>query len=65
AVRLSVMIEAPVDAITEILRKHHGVRQLFDNGWLHLFALQDGRISARYRQDLKWEASSPIAALAA
>ncbi|MES2815188.1 MAG: putative inorganic carbon transporter subunit DabA, partial [Pseudomonadota bacterium] len=63
--RLSVMIEAPVDAITEILRKHHGVRQLFDNGWLHLFALQDGRISARYRRDLNWETSSPIAVLAA
>ncbi|MES2540954.1 MAG: DUF2309 domain-containing protein [Pseudomonadota bacterium] len=63
--RLSVMVEAPVDAITEILRKHHGVRQLFDNGWLHLFALQDGRISARYRRDLNWETSSPIAVLAA
>ncbi len=30
--------------------------------WLHLFALTDGQISARYRPGLKWEASStPVA----
>jgi hypothetical protein len=56
--RLSVMVEAPVDAIASILRKHEGVRQLFDNGWLHLFALTDGQISARYRPGLKWEEPS-------
>lgn len=55
SLRLSVMVEAPVEAMTGILRKHHGVRQLFDNGWLHLFALQDGRVHARYRKDLTWE----------
>ncbi len=53
--RLSVMIEAPPDAMTEILGKHAGVRQLFDNGWLHLFALTDGRVTARYRPGLLWE----------
>lgn len=58
ALRLSVMIEAPVEPITEILRRHHAVRQLFDNGWLHLFALQDGRVTARYQRGLRWEAGS-------
>ncbi|MDO9527429.1 MAG: DUF2309 domain-containing protein [Gemmobacter sp.] len=52
--RLSVMIEAPRAAITDILARHAGVRALFDNGWLHLFALEQGRIGARYRSDLAW-----------
>lgn len=56
ALRLSVMVEAPAEAMTEILRKHDGVRQLFDNGWLHLFALTKGQVTARYRPGLAWEA---------
>jgi uncharacterized protein YbcC (UPF0753/DUF2309 family) len=46
--RLSVMIEAPREQMLAILEKHPGVRALFDNGWLHLFALKDGKIDARY-----------------
>ena len=52
--RLSVMIEAPRDAITGVLKRHPEVRDLFDNGWLHLFALKDGKIDARYRPGLNW-----------
>lgn len=52
--RLSVMIEAPRDAILDVLEKHPGVRELFDNGWLHLFAMKDGRVDARYRTGLQW-----------
>jgi uncharacterized protein YbcC (UPF0753/DUF2309 family) len=63
--RLSVMVEAPVEAMTDILRKHDGVRQLFDNGWLHLFALKDGLVSARYRRDLNWETGQRVSGLAA
>jgi uncharacterized protein YbcC (UPF0753/DUF2309 family) len=65
ALRLSVMVEAPLDAITAILRKHDSLRHLFDNGWLHLFALTDGQITARYRPGLEWEAPAPTASLAA
>ncbi len=53
--RLSVMIEAPREAITAILAQHDGVRALFDHGWLHLFAMEQGRIAARYRGDLSWD----------
>ena len=53
--RLSVMIEAPKEAITDILERHAEVRALFDNGWLHLFALEEGHVAARYRPDLTWE----------
>jgi uncharacterized protein len=52
--RLSVMIEAPREAILDVLRKHPGVAELFDNGWLHLFVLKDGKVDARYRPGLAW-----------
>ncbi|WP_033921150.1 YbcC family protein [Sphingomonas sp. 37zxx] len=53
--RLSVCIEAPREAMSEILARHPGVRALFDNRWLHLFALDDaGRMAWRYAGDLDW-----------
>jgi uncharacterized protein YbcC (UPF0753/DUF2309 family) len=59
--RLSVMVQAPTAAIADVLRRHDGVRDLFDNGWLHLFALDEGRVVARYRPGLNWEEVRPIA----
>ena len=53
--RLSVVVAAPKEAISEILRKHEQVRALFDNGWLHLIAMDDeGRLTDRYDGDLDW-----------
>ncbi|WP_409363948.1 YbcC family protein [Agrobacterium vitis] len=53
--RLSVCLEAPVKAITEILDRHEGVRTLFDNGWLHLFTLnEEGSMAWRYNGGLQW-----------
>ena len=53
--RLSVVIEAPKEAMNDILKRHEGVRVLFDNQWLHLFALDDqGRMASRYDKDLVW-----------
>ncbi len=46
--RLSVMIEAPREEMLAILEKHADVRALFDNGWLHLFALEGGKVAGRY-----------------
>ncbi|PZO01384.1 MAG: DUF2309 domain-containing protein [Alphaproteobacteria bacterium] len=54
--RLTVCIEAPCEAMTEILKRHVGLRSLFDNRWLHLFALDDkGRMAWRYAGDLRWD----------
>ncbi|RBJ47021.1 YbcC family protein, partial [Xanthomonas oryzae] len=54
--RLSVLIEAPTEAIGAILERHPQLRALFDNRWLHLFALDDeGRMARRYIGDLSWE----------
>ena len=57
--RLSVMIEAPREEILKVLEKHESVRALFDNGWLHLFALKDGKLDARYRPGLAFADAAP------
>jgi len=60
--RLSVCIEAPREAMTDILKRHDGVRALFDNRWLHLFALDEaGRMAWRYAGDLQWTAMNVAA----
>lgn len=56
--RLTVLIEAPTQAITDILARHPGVRVLFDKGWLHLMTLDQGQIAARYRPGLVWETAA-------
>ena len=60
--RLSVCIEAPREAMTDILSRHDGVRTLFENRWLHLCALDEaGRMAWRYAGDLSWQALDPAA----
>jgi uncharacterized protein YbcC (UPF0753/DUF2309 family) len=57
---LSVCIEAPREAMSDILKRHDGVRELFDNRWLHLFALDEaGHMAWRYAGDLTWVAVAP------
>jgi uncharacterized protein YbcC (UPF0753/DUF2309 family) len=59
--RLSVLIEAPRAQILKVLERHPEVRALFDNGWLHLFALEEGKVAARYLPGLAWaEEAAPI-----
>lgn len=53
--RLSVCIEAPIEAMNEILKRHENLRALFDHRWLHLFALDEaGKMSWRYKGGLSW-----------
>ncbi|NOD94616.1 DUF2309 family protein [Ruegeria sp. HKCCD4884] len=57
--RLSVVIEAPREAMNDILKRHANVKALFDNRWLHLIAMdENGDLAWRYTGDLEW---SPIA----
>jgi uncharacterized protein YbcC (UPF0753/DUF2309 family) len=47
--RLSVVVEAPTQAISAILDRHAAVKALFDNGWLALMTLDgEGRFANRY-----------------
>ncbi len=41
--RLSVFLEADCSAIDGILQKHAMVRNLVENGWLHLFQIEPGQ----------------------
>ena len=55
-VKLNVIIEAPTDAMNAILKKHENVRNLCDNGWLHLLAMDaEGIVAHRYIGELNWE----------
>jgi uncharacterized protein YbcC (UPF0753/DUF2309 family) len=54
--RLSVFIEAPAAAMDAIIARHALVRQLVENGWLHLFRIDEaGATFRRVAQDV-WEA---------
>jgi uncharacterized protein YbcC (UPF0753/DUF2309 family) len=55
--RLNVFIAAPREAINAAITKNQTVRDLVDNKWLHLFAVEeDGSTTHRYRRTLSWEA---------
>jgi uncharacterized protein YbcC (UPF0753/DUF2309 family) len=55
--RLNVLIEAPLAAISEIILTHKMVQDLVDNQWLHLWAMDDtGRVAHRYQRDGEWVA---------
>ena len=57
--RLNVIIEAPVDEMSKILSKHDHIRQLCDNNWIYLFAMNnEGKVAYRYIGDLQWEVIS-------
>jgi uncharacterized protein YbcC (UPF0753/DUF2309 family) len=54
--RLSVVIAAPLAAIEAVIAKYASVRQLVENGWLHLFAMGDvGTPLQRYCGQQRWE----------
>ncbi|MGM0584674.1 MAG: YbcC family protein [Pseudomonadota bacterium] len=53
--RLSVVIEAPREAMSEVIARNPGLRDLLDNGWLTLFAMDGaGRLAARYAGGGDW-----------
>jgi len=54
--RLNVFIAAPLEAINGVIAKRNTVRELVDNRWVHLFAIDTaGKISHRYRGALEWQ----------
>jgi len=53
--RQSVIIEAPIDPMNDIIERNETVRHLCDNNWLHLLKMgDDGTISYRYDGNLTW-----------
>jgi uncharacterized protein len=63
--KLNVIIEAPLEAMNNILEKHKMVRDLCDNGWIYLLAMnEEGKVSHRYNGNLTWEKISSLDAAA-
>lgn len=53
--RLSVVINAPKEAITKVLEMHESVRDLCNNQWIFLMAMNDdGEITDVYDGDFMW-----------
>jgi len=52
--RLSVYIEAPKAAISGVIERHEVVRTLVDNGWIHIFAMDDSGATSRWSSN-GWE----------
>ncbi|WKK84321.2 DUF2309 domain-containing protein [Marivirga arenosa] len=54
--RLNVVIEAPIDEMSKILEKHQSIRDLCDNEWIYLFAMnEEGKVAYQYTGDLEWK----------
>jgi uncharacterized protein YbcC (UPF0753/DUF2309 family) len=53
--RLSVFLEAPQAAIDDIIARHELVRQMLDNGWLHLFRMDEAGDIQRRVPGTGWE----------
>ncbi len=54
--RLTVILEAPVEEINNVLKNNELVRNLFDNEWLYMYVLDDeGKISHKYRGSFQWD----------
>lgn len=54
-IRLNVIIEAPIEAINTIIAKHEVLQQLLDNGWIHLFAINNtGQVTQQYAGKQNW-----------
>jgi uncharacterized protein YbcC (UPF0753/DUF2309 family) len=65
--RLSTVIHAPVERVTEVLADHEAVTELLDNGWLSLTVVdpqQDHR-AFHYDGELTWTGHESIEATAA
>ncbi|WP_295716553.1 DUF2309 domain-containing protein [uncultured Halovibrio sp.] len=57
--RLSVFIEAPAGAIDQVIDRNPSVRNLFENGWLHLFRIDGGdQVIERRTRESGWHAFS-------
>lgn len=52
--RLLVIIEAPRDAILDIIQRHPNVSNLVNNGWLSLVSLDEGNFY-QYQKNQHWK----------
>ena len=60
--RLSAVIHAPVDQVTEILQRHDELTTLLDNGWLSLTVVDptQDHTAFEYAGDLEWASDGEV-----
>ena len=58
--RLSVFLEAPRAQIDGVIARQSGVRDLVENGWVHLHAIDDAGRIHRYRGAGRWQAPATM-----
>ncbi|UIP00568.1 DUF2309 domain-containing protein [Halobaculum sp. CBA1158] len=60
--RLSTVVHAPVDRVTDVLADHGAVTDLLDNDWLSLTVVDPTRDhrAFRYERDLNWTPASEV-----
>jgi uncharacterized protein YbcC (UPF0753/DUF2309 family) len=58
--RLSVMIQAPINRVSEILLRNDNLRTLLDNEWIYLMVMDpaQGNEIFRYKKSLQWTSNS-------
>jgi uncharacterized protein YbcC (UPF0753/DUF2309 family) len=58
--RLSVVIQAPVARVSDILLRNEHLKNLLDNEWIYLMVMDplDGNKIHHYEQSLKWDLAS-------
>ena len=60
--RLSVIIQAPLTRVTEIVSRNENIKRLLDNQWIYLMVmnpLDENRIY-QYQKNLNWSPASKI-----
>lgn len=57
-VRLSVVLEAPIEAINAVIAKRKEVRELVEHQWLHLFAVDETGALYQYWGGFTWTSFS-------
>lgn len=60
-VRLEVVIAAPIERIMAILEKHPAIKELVDNDWLHLTAVDGGQIQHYANQQWSLDDAEKVA----
>ncbi len=58
--RLSVMIQAPIHRVSEILTRNTNLKTLSDNEWIYLMVIdpKQDNIIFKYKRSLQWIATS-------
>jgi len=58
--RLSVLIQAPVNRVTEIIARNTGTKALLDNEWIYLMVMDPTSKNEvfKYQKSLQWETVS-------